>query len=68
MRQYQIALQRRQILMRDALVGEQPETGADAIDRPVLGDDPVDQRGGGGDAGVAGPIERNLGAAGRDAA
>jgi hypothetical protein len=62
-REHEVALQQRQFVLRNSLVREQSETGADAIDAPVLGHDPVDQGGCRIDAVAARLVQRHRNAA-----
>src|SRR5829696_7841226 len=58
-RQHELALQLREILVRDAHRGELSEAGVDAVDRRVLRQDRVDRRGPGLDRGAAALVEQD---------
>ena len=57
-RQDQISLQLGEAGIGDAGVGQAAEAGVDAVDRVARRDDALDRRGGGGDAGQRGVVER----------
>ena len=58
-RQHEVALQLREVAVRDAHRGELSEAGVDAVDRLVPREDRVDRRRPGLDRGAAAVVERD---------